>query len=212
MTQQKPLSLVDPQAASIKVQNVFTGGALPYGKRRGRSSVDAAQLALALIMLVMLSGLIYFSELDNTYWINARITSFVQRAFGNQWAAHDGRTAKARRVIVVENDESQRLIAKTTLERYGYTVVLATSGTQAQTLLRRSGARVDLVILDREGLGNSTRDTIRQLKSIQPSVRILISQAAGEDLPAATEVAPSIERPLSAAPLADAVKKVLATK
>jgi CheY-like chemotaxis protein len=215
MTPQKPLSLLDsqPEAASLTVQNSFPGGALRYGKRRRRSLWDTAQLALALVMLAVLAGVIYVSELDSVYWTNTRITSFVQHALGIRRPVDDGNVARARRVIVVaENDENQRLIAKTTLERYGYAVALADNGTQAEALLRKAGPRVALVVLNREALRNSARDTIVQLKSIQPNVRILMSQAAGEDSPAVSGAAGSFERPFSSVPLAEAVQKALAAK
>ena len=175
--------------------------------------MDTAQLALALVMVAVLAGLIYVSELDNVYWTNMRITSFVQRALGIHQPVDDGRLARARRVIVVaESDENQRLIAKTTLERYGYAVALADNGTQAEALLRKAGSRVALVVLNREALRNSARDTIQQLKSIQPNVRILTAQAAGEDSPKISGVAGALERPFSSMPLAEAVRKALAPR
>jgi len=165
----------------LTVESNFQDGALQYRKRRARSPLDMAQLMLALVMLTVLAGLIYVSELDNVYWTNMRITSFVQRTLGIHRPVDDG-AARARRVIVIaESDENQRLIAKTTLERYGYAVALADNGKQAEALLRKAGSRVALVVLDREALRNSARDTILQLKSIQPSVQILMAQAAGKD-------------------------------
>jgi CheY-like chemotaxis protein len=215
MTPQKPLSLLDsqPEAVSVTVEDRFPSDALQYGKRRRRSPLDTAQLALAFVMLAVLAGLIYVSELDSVYWTNMRITAFVQRALGIRWPVDDGSAARARRVIVItESDDGQRLIAKTTLERYGYTVALADNGTQAEALLRKAGPRVALVILDREALRNAASDTIRQLKSIQPDVRILMSQAAGEDPPKISGAAGSIERPFSSVPLAEAVQRALGPK
>jgi CheY-like chemotaxis protein len=215
MTPQKSLSLLDSQAeaVSLNVQHSLPGGALPYGKRRTRSSVDMAQLALALVMLAVLAGLIYVSELDNVYWTNTRITFFVQRTLGIHQSVDDGSAARARRVIVVaESDENQRLIAKTTLERYGYAVALADNGTQAEALLRKAGSRVALVVLDGEALRNSAKDTIGQLKSIQPNVRILMAQAAGDDSPKISGASGWIERPFSSMPLAEAVRNALSPK
>jgi len=212
MTPQKPLSLLDlhPETVSLTVESNFQDGGLPYRKRRTRSPLDTGQMALALVMLAVLAGLIYVSELDSVYWTNMRITSFVQRTLGIHRPVDDG-AARARRVIVVaESDENQRLIAKTTLERYGYAVALADNGKQAEALLRKAGSRVALVVLDREALRNSARDTILQLKSIQPSVQILMAQAAGKDSPKISGASGSIERPFSSVPLAEAVRNALA--
>jgi CheY-like chemotaxis protein len=215
MAAQKPLSLLDSQAeaGSLNVQDSFPGGALQYGKRRRRSPLDTAQLVLALVMLVVLAGLIYVSELDSVYWTNTRITSFVQRTLGIHQSVGNGSATRARRVIVVaESDENQRLIAKTTLERYGYAVALADNGTQAEALLRKAGSRVALVVLGGEALRDSAKDTIGQLKSIQPNVRILMAQAAGEDSPKISSASGWIERPFSSMPLAEAVRNALASK
>jgi CheY-like chemotaxis protein len=204
MTPQEPLSLLDSQAVCHTLQSRH---------RRPRSFGDSAQLALAIVMVAVLAGLIYVSELDSVYWTNMRITSLVQHALGIRRPVDDGSAARARRVIVVaENDENQRLIAKTTLERYGYTVALADDGAQAEAMLRKDGSRVALVLLDRDALRNSAHDIIRQLKSIQPNVRILMSQAAGTDSGALSAAADLIERPFSSVPLAKAVREALAVE
>jgi DNA-binding NtrC family response regulator len=107
-------------------------------------------------------------------------------------------------ILVVESDERQRLIAKTALERYGYNVALVDDGSQALTLLRNGGGRVALVVLDTRSSG---AQTMQQLKGIRPSVPILVSEAAGEELQAGA--AGRIERPFSALPLAEAVQHTL---
>jgi DNA-binding NtrC family response regulator len=166
-----------------------------------------------MVMLAVLAGLIYVSELDSVYRTNVRITSFVHHALGIRQPVDGGSAARARRVIVVaENDESQRLIAKTTLERYGYAVALADDGAQAEALLRKAGPLVALMVLDGEALRNSARDTVERLKSIQPDVRILMSKAVGAKFPAVSGAAELIERPFSSIPLAEAVRKALAVE
>ena len=195
----------------MNVQHTFPGGGLQYGKRRRRSPLDTAQLVLALVMLVVLGGLIYVSELDSVYWTNTRITSFVQRTLGIHQSVDDGSGARFRRVIVVaESDENQRLIAKTTLERSGYVVALADNGTQAEALLRKAGSRVALVVLGGEALGNGAKDTIGQLKSIQPDVRILMARAADDTSSKDSGATGWLERPFSSIPLAEAVRNALA--
>lgn len=213
MTPLKSLSQSDspPEAVALTVPSAVTSRTTRTAGRRTRSFADTAQLVLAVVMLAVLAGLIYISELDSIYWTNIRITSFVQRTLGIRRSVDHGSSARARQIIVVaENDENQRLIAKTTLERYGYAVALADNGAQAEALLRQAGPRVALVLLDREALPDSARDTILKLKSIQPNVRILMSQAAREDNRAVSGAADFIERPFSSMPLAEAVRKILA--
>ena len=205
MTPQEPLSLADSQPV---------GGALQSARRRPRSFGDSVQLGLAMVMMAVLAGLIYVSELDSVYWTNVRITAMVQHALGIRRTVSDGGSAaRARRVIVVaEDDENQRLIAKTTLERYGYAVALADDGTQAEALLRKAGPRVALMVLDGAAMRNSARDTVERLKSIRPDVRILMSRAAGAGSPAVFGAVELIERPFSSMPLAEAVRKALAAE
>ena len=199
MTPQEPLLLADKQPGSRELHSRL---------RRPRSCGDTAQLVLAAVMLAVLAGLIYVSELDSVYWTNVRITSFVQHALGIHRPVDDGGSAaRARRVIVVaENDEGQRLIAKTTLERYGYAVALADDGAQAEALLRKAGPRVALMVLDRQAMRDSADEAIRRLRSIQPDLRILMSQTAGED----AVVTDLIESPFNSVLLAEAVRRALA--
>ena len=92
--------IANPLAAgggALTIENSFPSGALQYRKHRTRSSVDTAQLALALVMVAVLAGLIYVSELDNVYWTNMRITAFVQRALGIRRPVDDGSAARALR-------------------------------------------------------------------------------------------------------------------
>ena len=203
MTPQEPLLLADLQPACRELH-----------RRRPRSFGDTAQLVLAAVMLAVLAGLIYVSELDSVYWTNVRITSFVQHALGIRRPVDDGASAaRARRVIVVaESDENQRLIAKTTLERYGFAVALADDGTQAEALLRKAGPRVALMVLNGEALRNSARDIVHRLKSIQPDVRILMSREAGGGSPAVLGAAEVIERPFSPMLLAEAVRKAVSVQ
>jgi CheY-like chemotaxis protein len=216
MTPQMPLSLADSQTKPVSAaRQLIGGGEIPYGKYRRKSFADTAQLLLGLLMVAVLAGAIYLSELDSVYWTNVRITATVQRVLGIRSSGQGGAAVATRLrsvVVVAESDASQRLIAKTTLERYGYAVALADNASQAAALLRQAGPRVALVLLDGEALRNSAGDTIRQLKSIRPSVRILMSRLAGADPVAVSGAAGWLEKPFSAVPLAEAVRSVLAPK
>ncbi|HYM07159.1 MAG TPA: response regulator [Terriglobales bacterium] len=157
----------------------------------------------------------YFAELDENYQTSTRITAAIQRVLGtHSAAAHSPRRAASgpTAILVAENDDRQRLIAKTALEHSGYAVVLAENGAEAVALLRNDEPHIALVVVDRAALGSSAGETIRKLKSICPNVLILVSHARGENATADSRAAGSIEKPFSAMPLAAAVEKALAAK
>lgn len=213
MTLRIPLSPADsqPKAVALAIQP-FGQRKIPDVKYRSKSFVDTAQLALALVMVAVLAGAIYLSELDSVYWTHVRITAAIQRVLGIRGPAAGVPPSAKRIVVVAENDTNQRLIAKTTLERYGYAVALADNASQAVALLRQDGPRVALVLLGGEAVRNSAGETIRQLKSIRPNIRILMSRLPGEESATVAGAAGWLEKPFSAVPLAEAVRNILASK
>lgn len=150
---------------------------------------DYADVVLALVCLAAMAGSMYFAKLDSNYATSMRLTAAIQRALkirGPDETAIDTR----KMILVVENDEGQRLIAKTALERYGYNVALVDDGAQAMGLFRKAPDRVSLVLVEP---GSGGESMIRQFKSIRSDLPILVS-----------------ERPFSAMPLAEIVQKTLA--
>jgi hypothetical protein len=177
---------------------------LSYGYDRPQKSLpDAANLGIAVLFVVLLLGAAAFAALDNNFVTSVQMTSTIHRALGVQ---ANERTDSGKFILVAEKDNGRRLIAKTTLERYGYTVALTDDGSQAVALFRKAATRVSLVLLDRAELRSSTGSVVQQLKQIRPDVPILVSQPGDERLPwGVTRIA----GPLSAPPLMEAVRKVL---
>lgn len=158
-----------------------------YAGRRKLSLKDYADVILALVCLTAMAGSMYFAKLDTNYATSTRITAALQSALGIRGSG--GETVDTRKMIlVVENDEVQRLIAKTTLERYGYNVALADNSAQAMGLFRKARDRVSLVLVE----PRSSEPMIRQMKIIRPDMPILVS-----------------EKPFTAMPLAEMVQKTL---
>ena len=193
---------------------------LSYNQEHGKPLFrDWADLLLALVCLVMLFGAVRFSELDSDYETSTRITAAVRRVLGTLGLSQPGWSAKAnaganvgRIILVAENDDQQRLVAKTTLERDGYVVALADNGPQAVALFDKAAPRVALVLLDRATLRNAGESTMQLLKSIRPDVRILLSQQAGDKSAATSGPVAWIDRPFNAMSLAEAVRTALAGK
>jgi len=157
---------------------------------------------VALVCLAAMLGTAYFAVLDSNYTSAMRISGVIEGVLGRVIAPAAVDTRKI--ILVVENDEGQRLIAKTALERYGYNVALADNGAQAATLLHRAAGRVALVVLDTR---NSNVATIRQLKGMRTNIPIIVSEPAVEKLQAGATA--RIDRPFTALPLAETVQKLL---
>ncbi len=183
---------------------------LTYGYDRPKKSLrDAANLTIAVLFVVLLLVSAGFVDLDNNFATSVWMTSTIRHVLGLPAAAVEAnpRLDRGPFILIAEKDDGQRLIAKTTLERSGYTVALTDDGPEALALFRKTAPRVSLVLLDRAELRSSTGSVVQQLKTIRPDVRILVSQPGDERLPSGVT---RIARPLSAPPLIETVRRVLA--
>jgi len=117
-------------------------------------------------------------------------------------------------LLVVDDESSVRVLARSVLETYGYTVMLAEDGCAAVELLTTSSVKPALVLLDLSMPGMSARETIDQLRRLRPDVPFLLSSGYG-----ATEVTAQlsgehvlgfIQKPYRAIQLAEKVKFALA--
>lgn len=76
-------------------------------------------------------------------------------------------------VMVVDDEPAIRAIAKVTLERFGYRVIVATNGAEAVALYATRRSEIALVLTDMAMPVMDGPATIIALKSIDPSVRII---------------------------------------
>jgi PAS domain S-box-containing protein len=84
------------------------------------------------------------------------------------------------KVLVVDDEEIVRRIARTALERAGYTVLLAADGREAVEVFRRESGEIRLVSLDMTMPGRSGEETFRQLREIRRDVPVLVSSGYTE--------------------------------
>jgi CheY-like chemotaxis protein len=208
MTHGAPLSIVDPERKVVGGDGQDAGyRSLTYGYNRSHQSVrDSADLGIAFLFVFLLLVAARFADLDTDFATSMRLTSVIRQALGLPVTASGTNDGKF--ILVAEKDNGQRLIAKTTLERYGYAVTLADNGSQAVALFRKAAPRVSLVLLDQAELRSSTGSVVQQLKRIRPDVRILVSQSGDEQLPTGVT---RIAGPLSAPPLTETVRRILAS-
>jgi PAS domain S-box-containing protein len=83
-------------------------------------------------------------------------------------------------ILVVDDEQPVRDLARKVLERYGYKVLLADGGPAAIHTFKRHPGDISLVILDASMPGMSGAETYPELRKVRPGVRILVSSGYSE--------------------------------
>jgi PAS domain S-box-containing protein len=113
-------------------------------------------------------------------------------------------------VLVVDDEEIVRVTARQSLERYGYTVLVAENGRRAVELFEQSHNQIAAVLLDMTMPVMSGEETLRRLKEIHPSVPVILSSGFNE-VEAIRRfhgqgLAGFLQKPYTAATLAEKIK------
>lgn len=117
-------------------------------------------------------------------------------------------------VLVVEDEDGVRVVAKVSLEAYGYTVTLAENGKEALEQLERSAGRVDLVLLDIAMPVMDGEETMREIQRLHPDLAVVVMTGLG-DIVAMNQlrqlgISGFLEKPFTPEHLASEVKRVMA--
>ncbi len=80
-----------------------------------------------------------------------------------------------KRILVVEDEESQQLLYQEEISDMGYQVEIATTGEQALEKVKKN--RPDLVILDIKLPGISGLETLRTMLNDNPEIPVIINSA-----------------------------------
>jgi PAS domain S-box-containing protein len=120
-------------------------------------------------------------------------------------------------ILVVDDEDVVRVVAKATLERAGYAVVLAEDGREAVELFARIGHQIALVLLDMHMPEIAGMDVLQNLEAIRPDVRVLVSSGYSEvevlrSFSGKGPVGGFIQKPYKSSRLLEAVEAVLETK
>jgi signal transduction histidine kinase/ActR/RegA family two-component response regulator len=125
------------------------------------------------------------------------------------------RTARGGRetILIVDDEDMIRMLAKDLLGSKGYTVLEACNGPDALRMYAADGARIDLVILDMAMPGMDGREVFDRLKDQNPNVRTILSTGYAEDDRAremmSQGVRAFVQKPYRAEEFAAAVRRVL---
>ncbi len=83
-----------------------------------------------------------------------------------------------KKILLVDDDESIQLLYREELQEDGYDVVSATNGDEALAHFKRQ--KPDLVILDIQMPGLNGIEVLRQMKSIDAEIPVILSSAYNE--------------------------------
>ncbi len=83
-------------------------------------------------------------------------------------------------ILVVDDEETVRSVARLVLERHGFAVMMATDGKEAVDAYRLQPDTIDLVILDMTMPRMGGEEAFRELRKINPDLRILLSSGYNE--------------------------------
>lgn len=117
-------------------------------------------------------------------------------------------------VLVVDDETVVQETARAALERRGYEVAVADSGPRALEICRASGDRIALVLLDMAMPLMSGEETLRELRRLQPGLKVIVSSGYGEAEAIrrfrGAGVSGFLQKPYSAAGLVEKIRSVLA--
>lgn len=118
-------------------------------------------------------------------------------------------------ILLIDDEEAIRTLARTILERAGYNAIVTPSGELGLEMLRSRPDHVDLIIVDYSLDGLSGTELVAALRSVAPTMPIIIS--SGEDidldrLPTELQVDLGfLQKPYKAEALVEIIKVALRT-
>ncbi|MDK9698532.1 MAG: PAS domain S-box protein [bacterium] len=118
-------------------------------------------------------------------------------------------------ILVVDDEEMLRILAKTILERSGYTVRLATNGSEALALLSTEDSSIDLMLLDLSMPVMSGRELLSRLPELTCIPKVIVATGLSDQVSRNDHVFTQYEfvgKPYRISELLRLVRKVLDSK
>ena len=84
-------------------------------------------------------------------------------------------------VLIVDDEESVRLVSKKMLEKYGCKVLMAADGREGVELFKRRAGEIALVLLDLTMPHLDGRQTFQEFKAVKPDVRVILCSGYGKE-------------------------------
>jgi CheY-like chemotaxis protein len=118
-------------------------------------------------------------------------------------------------ILLVEDEDAVRELARTVLESHGYSVIEAVSAEEAQALAAKRGGKIDLLLTDVVMPAMSGRDLARRISAQSPQTRVLYMSGYTDNVIAQGGVLEAgmsfLQKPFSPRALAAKVREVLDT-
>ena len=116
-------------------------------------------------------------------------------------------------MLIVDDEDAVRSVARNTLQRRGYRAIEAADGREALEVYRRFAGEISLVLLDLTMPYMNGEEVLRELKVITPTVKVLLSSGFNE-VEAVRRftgkgLAGFLQKPYSAALVAETIKRIL---
>jgi PAS domain S-box-containing protein len=119
-------------------------------------------------------------------------------------------------ILVVDDEEVVRKVAKAALELYGYNVILANDGRDALHIFDQRANEIDLILLDLIMPNMGGEETYRQLRLRRPELRVILTSGYSDTQAQARftgkGLASFIKKPYTAAQLGEIVQRVINAK
>ncbi|MCA9426464.1 MAG: response regulator, partial [Candidatus Omnitrophica bacterium] len=91
----------------------------------------------------------------------------------------DGWTGSGK-VLVVDDEDTVRILGKRILEKAGFEVLLASDGCEALEIYRRDGDNISLVLLDMTMPQMDGEEAFREIRKIRNDARVILSSGYNE--------------------------------
>ncbi|MGC9524591.1 MAG: PAS domain-containing hybrid sensor histidine kinase/response regulator [Limnospira sp.] len=156
---------IEPEVADRMFEPFFTTKEFAKGSGLGLPTV-----------MGIVKGHNGFIDVDTQIGRGTRFRVYLPASRDTEPIADEGlelMSGRGELILVVDDEEPIREITQTTLENFGYRVVVASNGLEAIELYRRSPEPIDCVLLDLMMPVMGGKDAIVALWSLNPRVRII---------------------------------------
>ncbi len=146
---------------------------------------------------------VYFPIAAQSAPANPRVATPIER----------GAPRGAETILLVEDEEGVRVLARTILRRLGYTVLEAPNGVEALALAEAHPGTIDLLLTDVVMPRMSGRELVEHLLPLRPSLKVLFMSGYTDDAVVRHGILDAsiafLQKPITPEPLARKVREVL---